>query len=83
MNYVYILKSLKYPKTYTGSTTDVERRLREHNTGTNCTYTKRYRPWELVYKEKCDSLENARVREKYLKSAAGRRFLKKNNLIPR
>ena len=36
-------------------------------------------PWTVIYTEEYDSLEEARRREKYLKSAAGRRFIKKKN----
>lgn len=80
MAWVYILKSLNSPKTYVGSTTDVARRLEEHNSGKH-TFTKRYSPWVVVYKEQIASLTDARTREKYLKSAAGRRFIKRNNLV--
>lgn len=81
MAWVYILKSVSRQKTYVGSTTDLMRRLEEHNSGKH-TYTKRYCPWVVVYTEEIVSLPDARAREKYLKSAAGRRFIKKNNLIP-
>lgn len=37
-------------------------------------------PWILVYFEKFDTQKDAITREKYLKSAAGRRFLKNINL---
>ncbi|MFW6143858.1 MAG: GIY-YIG nuclease family protein [Patescibacteria group bacterium] len=73
---VYVLKSLNFPKTYTGFTNDLERRLEEHNTGKS-TYTKRYAPWEVVYTEEVANRKTARKREKYFKSATGRRHLKK------
>ncbi len=76
MAIIYILKSLKDSKTYVGSTTDMERRLGEHNAG-KVTSTKPRRPLELIYTEKVDTIEQARKREHYLKSAAGRRWLKK------
>ena len=82
MAYVYILKSTVVGVTYTGSTSDIERRLKEHNDGKNV-FTSRHRPWRLVYKETFKELREARKREKYLKSAAGRRWLKVNNIIPR
>ncbi len=40
---VYILKSSDYPKTYVGITDNIDRRLKEHNSGKNF-YTKRYKP---------------------------------------
>ncbi|MCH7605081.1 GIY-YIG nuclease family protein [Patescibacteria group bacterium] len=82
MAYVYILKSINYPKTYIGSTIDLERRMNEHNTGAS-TFSKRYKPWKIVYQEKYKDITTARRREKYLKSAAGRKFIQRNNIIPR
>ena len=76
MNYVYILKSIKYPKTYVGSTTDIARRTKEHELGKTA-FSKKYRPWKLVYKEEFLNIIEARKREKYFKSAAGRKFIKK------
>lgn len=80
MAYTYILKSINYPKTYTGSTPDLNKRVKEHNSG-QCTFTKRYLPWELAYSEEYATLREARLREKYFKSASGRRYIKKHNLI--
>jgi putative endonuclease len=76
MAFVYILLSNKGDKTYTGSTTDLVRRLNEHNCGKNF-FTKRYMPWKIFYKEEYQSLSEARKREKYLKTCAGRKFIKK------
>ena len=76
MPIVYVLKSLSVEKTYVGSTDNFERRLHEHNTGKS-SFTKTFRPWKLVYKEECETLSAARKREKYYKSAAGRKILKK------
>ena len=58
-------------------TTNVEKRLKQHNSGYH-SYTQRYLPWKVVYIEEYATLSEARDREKYFKSAAGRRFLKKN-----
>ncbi|MEK7582000.1 MAG: GIY-YIG nuclease family protein [Patescibacteria group bacterium] len=80
--YVYILKSEKVAKTYVGSTSDLDRRVHEHNSGLS-TFTKRHMPWKLVYFEEYKNIILARKREYYFKSAAGRRFLKKNKIIPR
>lgn len=77
MFYTYVLKSLKYPKFYTGYTDNLEKRLQSHNAGKN-TYTKRYIPWSLVYSESFETKEEAIRREKYFKSAAGRKWLKKH-----
>jgi putative endonuclease len=76
MAWVYILKSERFNKTYVGSTDDIGRRLKEHNSGKS-TYTKRYLPWELIYTEELTSLTDARAREKWYKGRAGRNHIKK------
>ena len=73
---VYVLSSLTDKKSYVGMTDDVERRLMEHNSGRS-SYTSRHMPWKIIYKEEYATLEEAVGREKYLKSASGRRFLKR------
>jgi len=76
MALVYILLSEIINKTYVGSTTDLDRRIKEHNSGKNF-FTKRYIPWKVFYKEEYQDLSEARKREKYLKTCAGRKFIKK------
>jgi len=75
MYFLYVLKSEIAKKSYVGITTDLKRRVKEHNSGKNF-YTKRHCPWSIIYTEKFNSREEARKREKYLKTAAGRRYLK-------
>lgn len=58
-------------------TSDIERRLLEHNKGLSKS-TKPYIPWTLVYKEEFKTSDAARAREKFLKTAAGRRWRKEN-----
>lgn len=74
-SYVYVLLSLKDNKSYVGSTVDLGTRIIEHNTG-KCTATKNRRPLKLMYSEKLGNLSEARKREKYFKTASGRRVLK-------
>lgn len=74
MYYVYVLRSSKDGRLYKGMTKNVDLRLIEHNNG-RVTSTKGYRPWILIYVEKYSTLEDARKREKQLKSGAGREFL--------
>jgi putative endonuclease len=71
---VYILKSLKNNRLYTGSTNDLERRLKEHNSGKS-TYTKATRPFTLIYKEDYNTRLEARQRERFLKTGKGRELL--------
>ena len=72
--FVYVLRSLKDGKRYVGMAGDVEKRLEEHNRG-HVRSTKGRRPFVLVISEECEDLRAARVKEKYYKSAAGRRTL--------
>ena len=76
MYYVYILKCQADGSLYKGYTNDLDRRLAEHNSGKS-DYTSRKGPWELVYHESFETKEDAIKREKYFKSSAGRRFIKK------
>ena len=62
---------------YVGISEDAERRIAEHNRG-SVRSTRPYLPWKLVYVEVMESRTEARKREKYLKSAAGRRWRKKH-----
>lgn len=73
--YVYVLLSEKDNQFYTGYTSDLERRLREHNEG-EVASTRRRRPFRLVYWEGCLNQQDATRREKYLKTAWGKRYIK-------
>ncbi len=75
MYFVYVIKSIKYQKYYTGHTNDIERRLKEHNSGKTKSI-KLYTPFELIYIEKYFTRADAIKRERYLKSGSGREFLK-------
>jgi len=75
MYYNYILKSKKNGQMYTGYTTDLQKRFNEHNAGKS-TYTKYRGPYELIFYEACLDEEDAKAREKYLKSGRGKRFIK-------
>lgn len=72
---MYVLED-DYGKRYKGMTNNIERRLMEHKSGKTIT-TRKMHNVRLVYKEVCKNREDARKRELYLKTAAGRRFIKK------
>jgi len=74
--YVYILQSEKDNDFYTGFTSNLRKRLREHNSGENIS-TKYRRPLKLVYYEAYALKTDALAREKYLKTSMGKRVLKK------
>ncbi len=75
MFYSYILRSLKDKQFYTGSTRDLRKRLSEHNSD-KVSSTKSRGPFELIYYEACCNEQDARAREKYLKSGMGKRYIK-------
>lgn len=60
---------------YTGFTGDLRKRVMEHNDG-KVMSTKNRLPFELIYYEGCLNEQDARAREKYLKSGMGKRYLK-------
>ena len=74
---VYVIESLVDQTWYTGMAKDVEHRLAEHNGGKN-RFTKGHRPWKIIYTETHPDWASGRVREKYLKTAAGKRWLTNN-----
>ena len=77
MWYVYILKSKNHDsKFYTGLTNDLDRRLQEHNSESNTSYTKRHKPWDLYVYTAFKDKKLAQNFENYLKTQAGRRFQK-------
>src|SRR6476469_2197519 len=75
MFYVYLLHSAKDNGFYIGFSTDSKRRLSEHTRGASFA-TKSRGPWKLIYYEAYTEREDAEGREKFLKSGAGRRFLR-------
>lgn len=75
MIYVYILRDIKNGRLYTGYTIDLRKRLEEHRTGKSV-YTKGRGPYKLVYYEACLNIEDAKARERYLKSGMGKRYIK-------
>jgi len=67
MHYIYILKSIPQRILYIGRTDNLERRLREHNSGYVFT-TKKYLPWVLVYCEGYFDVDDAKHREKNIET---------------
>ena len=75
MHYIYVLKSTKDGKFYTGCTEDLRKRFREHNAD-KVNSTKGRGPFQLIYYEASLDSTDAFAREKYLKSGMGKRYLK-------
>lgn len=75
MFYIYIIQSKKDKKWYTGYSKDLRKRFNEHNS--NISYSTKNRvPFKLIYYEACLNSQDARLREKYLKTGMGKRYLK-------
>ena len=75
MYYVYVLRSTKSGRLYTGFTSDLRKRLAEHQSSKS-PYTKTRGPYELIYYEASTNANDAAAREKYLKTGTGKRYLK-------
>lgn len=75
MFYTYVLQSKKDNKWYTGSTNDLRKRFNQHNAG-QVVATKNRGHFIMIYYEACLNEQDARFREKYLKSGMGKRYLK-------
>jgi len=74
---VYVIRSLTTGGLYTGHSEDMDRRLNEHNEGLLGRFTKNKGPWIIVYTEILLTRREAILREKYLKTGAGRDFIKR------
>lgn len=82
MYFVYILKSGKDKSFYTGLTTNIKKRVVEHNQGMS-SYTKSKLPWQLVWCGIFNNQHTAGLFEKYLKTGSGIAFTRKHLLSVR
>ncbi|MEW6506926.1 MAG: GIY-YIG nuclease family protein [Bacteroidota bacterium] len=74
-NYItYVLQSEIDKKFYEGFTQNLKNRIEEHNSG-KVKSTKSRRPLIVIYYEVCYDKLDAVHREKYLKSAYGKRYI--------
>ena len=74
MYFTYILESLAKPgERYIGHTTDLKKRLKEHNAG-KCKHTDSLKPWKIKLYLAFETLDQARKFEGYLKSGSGHAF---------
>lgn len=77
MHYVYLLESVGVAgQRYVGSTSDLKRRLAEHNAGKS-SHTSKYMPWRLVTYLAFSDERKATTFERYLKSGSGHAFARR------
>jgi putative endonuclease len=74
MFHTYVFRSELTGRLYIGSTSDLRRRIDEHNAGL-ATATKNRGPWRLVHSEEYATRTLAVRRERYLKTGRGRQEL--------
>ena len=77
MYYVYILENTKEKTLYIGYTSDLRRRVANHNSGKGGKTTKRKAGWSLIYYEAYLNKQDALGREKFLKGGSGRKYINK------
>lgn len=76
MFHVYVIQSESDQGLYIGMSSDLRRRLTQHQGGESRS-TKGRGPWKLIYYEGYLEEQDAEGRERFLKSGGGRRFLDK------
>ncbi len=74
MCWVYVLKNEKTNRYYIGSTNNIERRLKQHAKGLTRT-TRILQTDKLVYNEVYSNINEARAREKKLKSYKSKKYI--------
>lgn len=79
LHHVYVIQSRKTKELYFGFTSDLSKRLEEHNAGRVVSIADK-RPWEYVYCESYRSEKDARIREQKLKQYGNARTYIKNRL---
>ena len=78
MYFVYIIQSELSPEHYyIGTTTDLDRRLYQHNYG-DSVHSNKFKPWKLVTYITFFDKDKAAAFEAYLKTGSGRSFCKRH-----
>ena len=73
MFYVYLIQSEVDASFYIGYTSNLELRIKQHKNGES-TYSRRKKPWKLVYSEELENKTSALKREKFLKKQKNKDF---------
>jgi len=76
MYYIYVLRSLKDKKLYSGYSSNLKKRFEDHNNG-KVPITKNRIPFELIYYEAYKNQQDATSREKFFKTQWGRNYIRR------
>ena len=77
MYYVYLIESVSVQgERYSGMTTDLKERLREHDAGKSF-HTSKFKPWKLITYIAFSDRAKPEAFERYLKSGSGHAFARK------
>jgi predicted GIY-YIG superfamily endonuclease len=79
MYYVYFLKSIHHEQVYIGLTSDLKRRLSEHNQGKSI-HTNKFKPWAVTTYLAFGDKNKAEAFERYAKTGSGIAFARKHLL---
>ena len=77
MYWTYLLENKNDKSWYIGYTSDLKKKLKEHQSGIGAKTTKRKEGWGLIYCEGYLHIQDAKGRERFLKSGSGRKYIKK------
>lgn len=73
MFYVYLIQSELDSSFYIGYTSNLELRIKQHNNGESI-YSRRKKPWKMVYSEEFENKTFALKRERFLKKQKNKDF---------
>jgi len=73
---VYVIRSTVNGMYYVGFTDDIDRRMMEHNEGMS-KFTRRGRPWTLMFTEQFETRREAMMREREIKKRKSRTYLER------
>lgn len=77
MYYTYLLENQKDKSWYIGYSSNLKKRVSDHISGNGAQTTKHKTDWKLIYYEAYLNKKDAEGRERFLKSGAGRKYIKK------
>jgi putative endonuclease len=77
MYYTYLLENQNDKSWYIGYSSDLKKRVTQHQSGQGAETTKKKQSWKLIYYEAYLNIQDAKGRERFLKSGSGRKYLKK------